>query len=77
MTIYICRIYICDHIYVGKALGQNCQMYNKLAKQRSCLPYNISSSSKRVKSILSLDKGLYKLILHCNCLAGGLSFLDS
>ena len=33
-----CHIYIYDHIYVEVALGQNCQMYNKLAAQGGGLP---------------------------------------
>ena len=38
--------YICVEI----ALGQNCQMYNKLAAQGGGLPYNINSN-ERVKLI--------------------------
>ena len=53
-----CHIYIYDHIYIEVALGQDCQMYNKLAapcitnwqQHGSGLPYNISSS-ERVKCI--------------------------
>ena len=44
MYIYMCRIYIYDHLYVEVALGQNCQMYNKLAAQGGVLPYNLSSN---------------------------------
>ena len=54
----ICHIYIYDHIYIEVALGQDCQMYNKLAApcitnwqhHGSGLPYNISSS-ERVNSV--------------------------
>ena len=49
-----CHIYIYDHIYIEVALGQDCQMYNKLAApcitnwqhHGSGLPYNISSSER-------------------------------
>ena len=41
-----CHIYIYDHIYVEVALGQNCQMYNKLAVAGGGLPYNLSSSER-------------------------------
>ena len=52
-----CHIYIYDHIYIEVALGQDCQMYNKMAApcitnlqhHGGGLPYNISSS-ERVKS---------------------------
>ena len=33
-------------IYIEVALGQNCQMYNKLAAPGGGLPYNTSSSER-------------------------------
>ena len=48
------HIYMYDHMYIEVALGQNCQMYNKLAApyitnwqhNKDGLPYNISSSER-------------------------------
>ena len=56
-----CHIHIYGHIYVEVALGQNSQMYSKLAAPGAGLPYNISSS-KRVKYYMDIPNALNNLL---------------
>ena len=50
---HLLYIHIWPYIHVEVALGQNCQMYNKLAAQGGSLPYN-SDSNERV-NVLNSD----------------------